>query len=144
MWNFGNHFRGILRTLASFAGDRYLIFYCGSWILIRATRKLGYPIPILNNWLTDFIFVPLICYIALSIGHLLLGRNRTPLFYPLYQVMILSSVVSIVFEILLPDYTTYNTGDPLDAISYFLGGFFYRYIHQTSVERRITGRNAGS
>lgn len=109
--------------------DSFTIFYIFSWFLIRGFRQAGEPIPILNNWLTDFVFVPLLVHFSYVFSYYLKLNNEKRK-YPLYQIITISLYTSLVFEWLAPIYSNYNTADWIDVIMYFAGGFFYYYIHQ--------------
>jgi len=128
--------RSFLRPLTILVFDRYFIFYCCSWIAVRFTRKLHIPIPILNNWLTDFVFVPLIAHVSLVIGSLIFKLDGT-FKYPLYQILSISSLTAVIFEGILPYYTPYNTADFYDALVYLAGGLFYYFVHQHYTTKNI-------
>lgn len=121
--------RNVVYSLVYILIDKFFLFYCFSWIIIRITRKGDIPIPYLNNWLTDFVFVPLIAHIAFVSGNVILRLSK-PYTYPLYQICIISFLTSILFEGILPLYTPYNTFDSADIGMYFLGAAFYYYSHQ--------------
>ncbi len=128
--------RGVFRSLVLLIVDSYFVFYCCSWFLIRYTRKLQIPIPVLNNWLTDFVFVPLIAHISLVIGSLAFIPNGA-FKYPIYQILSISLLSTIVFEGILPYYTSYNTADFYDVLAYFAGGIFYYFVHQPHTSKKI-------
>lgn len=123
-------------SLAKDFFDPFTIFYIYSWFLIRSFRQAEIPIPILNNWLTDFVFVPLLAHFSLTLSYYL-GLNPKKISYPLHQLIIISLYTSIVFEWLAPMYSNYNTADWIDVIMYFAGGLFYFYIHQPYSLRRL-------
>lgn len=129
MRRFGYAYRGFFRALIYLLDDRYFLFYCFSWFFIRLTRISGHPIWVLNNWLTDFVFVPLVIHVAQSVGIYVLGRSM-PYRYPLYQILLISLITSYIFEYLMPVMTDYNTADGWDVAMYFAGGIFYCYLHQ--------------
>ncbi|KKO90431.1 hypothetical protein AAW12_15120 [Sphingobacterium sp. Ag1] len=83
----------------------------------------------MNNWLTDFVFVPIIIHFSSIIGSFVFNNNKAH-GYPLYQIWTISLLASILFEWIMPKYTSYNTGDIIDVLAYFAGGLFYFYIHQ--------------
>ena len=128
--------RSLFRSLIFVILDRYFVFYCCSWILIRYTRKLHLPIPLLNNWLTDFVFVPLIAHISFALGSVIFTTNGT-FKYPLYQILSISLLSALVFEGFLPYYTDYNTADFYDVLAYFAGGVFYYAVHQNHASKKI-------
>lgn len=120
---------GVFRTLIYLLFDRYFVFYCLSWCTIRVLRKHDVIIPYINSWLTDFVFVPLVAHFAHVVGLVLL-RLTVPYKFPLYQLLALSALTSVVFEYIAPMYTPYNRADWGDVIAYFLGGVFYCCVHQ--------------
>lgn len=128
--------RSIFRSLIFIALDRYFIFYCCSWLLIRYTRKLQIPIPLLNNWLTDFVFVPLIAHVSFVLGSFIFTTGGT-FKYPLYQILSISLLTALIFEGFLPYYTHYNTADFYDVVAYFAGGMFYYFVHQNHTSKSI-------
>lgn len=133
MWNFSNLTSRLLCALISILSDKLIIFYTLSWCLIRYTRWHHNPIPYLNNWLTDFVYVPIICavshWIFLHLAPIQYARTK----YPLFQILILVIFVSIVFEFIMPNVTEYNTYDLGDILSYLIGGLFYYIIHQNYI-----------
>lgn len=137
MWNVSNVNSTIIRALNYFFIDPFFVFYCFSWFLIRFTRQSGHAIPYLNNWLTDFVFVPLIIHASYIVGYFLL-RLKKPHIYPLSQILLLSLIVSVVFEYVMPKYTTYNTADLGDVLAYLLGGMFYFCVHQKYSFNRLS------
>lgn len=128
--------RSVFRSLIFITLDRYFVFYCCSWLLIRYTRKLQIPIPLLNNWLTDFVFVPLIAHVSFVLGTLIFKPDGT-FKYPLYQILSISLLIALVFEGILPYYTHYNTADFYDVLAYFAGGIFYYFVHQNHTSKKI-------
>ncbi len=126
----------VFRSLIFIILDRYFVFYCCSWLLIRYTRKLQIPISFLNSWLTDFVFVPLITHISFVLGSLIFMPDGT-FKYPLYQILSISLFISLVFEGTLPYYTHYNTADFYDVLAYFAGGMFYYFVHQNHTSKKI-------
>ncbi|SEF76702.1 hypothetical protein SAMN05421877_102359 [Sphingobacterium lactis] len=129
MWNDRHVNRRFLRALNLFLNNPFIWFYALSWIIIRYTRNQGTIIPYLNNWLTDFVFVPLIAHVAYVVGYFLI---QLPADYkiPLGQLLVMAGLTTVIFEVLCPIYTTYNTADPIDALCYFLGAIWYYAIHQ--------------
>jgi len=130
MWRLSYAHRSFFRALIYLLDDHYFQFYCISWFLIRFTRTSGHPIPVLNNWLTDFVFVPLIIHVAQSVSLCILGTSK-PYRYPLFQILLIPVLTAYIFEYIMPRITHHHTSDIFDVVSYFAGGLFYRYIHQT-------------
>lgn len=143
MW--GNSYvdRHFLCALVKVLFDRFFIFYWLCWFFIRFTRVQHFPIPLLNNWLTDLVFVPVIIHISSVTGSFLFN-NRIPHGYPLYQIWFMSAIVSLLFEWLMPHYTDYNIGDPYDVVAYFIGGLFYFLVHQPHYIGKGPANTAGN
>lgn len=118
----------IVRTLVTLFFDFYAFFYIASWFLIRYTRINESPIPYLNNWLTDFVFVPLVIHFSQVIVFTLLGFAQNKV-YTLLHMLAFALYVSLFFEIIAPKITSYNTTDYLDIVAYFSGALFYYYVH---------------
>jgi len=109
--------------------DGLFLFYWACWFFIRFTRLSGVPIPPLNSWLTDFVFVPIIVHFSAVAGSFIFNRGRA-YGYPLHQIWLISALASLLFEGIMPHYTDYNTADIYDVIAYFAGGLFYYLCHQ--------------
>lgn len=116
--------------------DPLVWFYVFSWFLIRWTRSTGDIISFLNNWLTDFVFIPLICWFTQVFLLSLYRYRQVDVKFALWHILVLSTFVSFVFEYLAPKVTSYNTSDYIDVFFYYLGGLFYYYVHQDLVLKR--------
>lgn len=130
MWCYSNVNRRFLRSLSRELFDDLFIFYWFCWFFIRFTRANHFPIPFLNDWLTDFVFVPIIIHCSSIVGSYVFNNGRAH-GYPLYQIWIISFFTSLLFEWIMPQCTTYNTGDIADVAAYFTGGLFYFCFHQS-------------
>ncbi len=130
MWCYSNVNRHLLRSLSKELFDGLFIFYWFCWFFIRFTRANHFPIPFLNDWLTDFVFVPIIIHCSSIVGSHVFNNGRAH-GYPLYQIWIISFFTALLFEWIMPQYTTYNTGDIADVVAYFAGGLFYFCFHQS-------------
>ena len=122
-------------TLVRELVDPLYIFYWSCWFLIRFSRQAGTPIPLVNGWLTDFVFVPVVVHFALVLGCILFNQGK-PFSFPLIHILCYSLLTSIVFEGIMPHLTDYNTADWRDVVAYFAGGFFYYLVHQPWFVRR--------
>ncbi len=141
MWTFSDVGSRIIRTLRIFFLDPYFLAYCLSWIIVRYSRTAGNPIPFVNNWLTDLVFIPLIAHFAFCLGFLLLDLKKG-FSFPMAQLFALAFMCSIFFEYLSPKFTDYNTADIFDVCCYFLGALFYYFVHQPFNNRKLTKEEA--
>lgn len=125
-----------IRSLVILFFDRYSLCYMASWFIIRYCRNSHTPIPILNNWLTDFVFLPLVIHFSQVIVILAFGYSNKTI-YSLRLMLIYAMYVSIFFEYFAPKVTSYNTADWMDVLAYFSGAIFYKYIHLPHLIKKI-------
>lgn len=92
------------------------------WAIIILLRKNGIFIPVINNYCTDFITVPMYCYLIEYIMNSLLRFQWKPDFK-----FVLTSILylSFLFEVLCPKLSPLFTGDISDVLAYFVGGILY-------------------
>lgn len=140
MRNFSNCVSSFFCSLVADLFDGLFIIYWLCWFFIRFSRLTGNQISFLNGWLTDFVFVPIVVHFSLVLGNHMSGKNSIHK-YSLLQILTFSLYTSLVFELLLPRITTYNTGDWLDVVTYFSGGIFYFYIHQNIYIKKLRTRS---
>lgn len=95
------------------------------WLLIIQFRKNGIYIPVINNHFTDFITVPMYCYLIEYIMNGWLGFRWKPDFK-----FVLTSVLYLflLFEVICPRLSQLFTGDILDVLMYFVGGMLYYFF----------------
>ncbi|WP_109693899.1 hypothetical protein [Chitinophaga deserti] len=99
------------------------------WSIIHGFRALGYPIPILNGYLTDLLAVPVMIHIALLFTRRFLVQD--PSFrYPFSWILFISAYVSLVMEVVVPHFSPAYTADGWDAVVYFAGGICYHITGQ--------------
>jgi hypothetical protein len=96
------------------------------------------PLPWLNNYLTDFLFVPVVAHISLSFTRIFIVRNGS-YFYPVTYLLFISFYSAVVFEYIMPKIAASYTSDIGDVWAYFLGGIFYYYAHQRKKTLRENG-----
>lgn len=100
-----------------------------AWCMIHGFRAIGYPIPILNGYLTDLLAVPVMVHIALLFTRRFLVRD--PAFrYPFSWIMFIAAYVAVVMEVVAPHFSPVYTADGWDAVAYFAGGICYHMIGQ--------------
>lgn len=115
--------------------DRLFVVYCSCWLIIHIGRWSRRPIPYLNSWLTDVVFIPVIAHIALVFTRRYIVRN-TAYRYPLSYLLLAALYVSVIYELVFPRFHFHSVGDPLDVISYFGGSLFYFFVHQDEIARK--------
>ncbi|MEG0928059.1 hypothetical protein [Chryseobacterium sp.] len=92
------------------------------WVAIVLLRQNHIYIPVINDHFTDFITVPMYCYLIEYMMNALLGfRWKPDLRFVLTSVIYLS----FLFEILCPKLSKHFTGDIFDVLAYFTGGMIY-------------------
>lgn len=99
------------------------------WVAMILLRKNGIFIPVINNHFTDFITIPMYCYLIEYIMNSLLGfRWKPDLKFVLTSILYLS----FLFEVLCPKLSPLFTGDIFDVLAYFLGGMLYYFFKISS------------
>ncbi|UCA61966.1 hypothetical protein KB553_10715 [Chryseobacterium rhizoplanae] len=97
-----------------------------AWLIIILLRKNGIFIPVINNHFTDFITIPMYCYLIEYIMNSVLTLHWKPDFK-----FVLTSVIylSFLFEVLCPQLSSLFTGDLVDVLAYSVGGILYYFIN---------------
>lgn len=102
-----------------------------AWGLIVLLRQTGIYIPVINNYFTDCITVPMYCYLIEYLMNNVLGYHWKPdLKFVLTSVLYLS----FLFEILCPRLSGNFTGDLFDALAYSAGGMVYYFMKVKPLE----------
>lgn len=101
-----------------------------AWLLIIQLRKRGVFIPVINDYFTDFITVPMYCYFIEYIMNVWLKLRWKPDFK-----FVMTSVLylSLLFEVICPKLSKLFTGDIFDVLMYFLGGMLYYFFKIQSI-----------
>lgn len=96
-----------------------------AWLVMILLRKNGIFIPVINNYFTDFMTIPMYCYLIEYIMNSLLGFQWKPDFK-----FVLTSVLylSFLFEVLCPKLSFHFTGDIFDVLAYFMGAMLYYFF----------------
>lgn len=114
----------------------WFIAGCLVWLMIKATRVLGAPIPWLNSYFTDFFAVPVITNTGLWLQRVFIIKNNYYVLSPL-QVVFMVVYISLLFEGVLPLISKTYTADWMDVLLYCIGGlFFYFVMNKPVVEVR--------
>lgn len=113
------------------------------WAGIILMRCNSICIPFINDHFTDFITVPMYCYLIQYIMNVVLGYHWRPdLKFMLTSVLYLS----FLFELLCPKLSDLFTGDILDVLAYGAGGLIYYFFSVKNrsakdPENKKTGRS---
>ena len=94
------------------------------WGFIVVLRKNGIYIPLISNYFTDFITVPMYCYLIEYIMREIGSYSWKP---DLKFVVTSWVYLSFLFEVLCPALSDLFTADILDVLAYFLGGAGYYF-----------------
>jgi len=91
-------------------------------------QKLKIPLPnIINNYANDFLIIPIVLSLCLYV--LQYTRKNKNYRLPIFIIVYLCSTYAIFFEFFIPKTLIRYTGDFIDVVLYFLGGFWF-YILQ--------------
>lgn len=111
--------------------NKKLVFFCsfsfllGTLIYCLQKNLILLP-PLINNYLNDFLIIPIVLFICLII--LRWTRNDKHLSLSLPIILYLCAMYSVLFEFILPGYLERYTQDYIDIILYFLGGFCFYFL----------------
>lgn len=101
-----------------------------AWGVIVLLRRSGIYVPVINDYFTDSITVPMYCYIIEYIMNSILGYQwKSDLRFILTSVFYLS----FLFEVLCPKLSVRFTGDVFDVLAYFTGGLVYYFFSVKSL-----------
>ena len=104
---------------------------CLLWGIVHVGRYIHHPIPFFNDHLTDFIAVPVMAHLALTVTRRFIVRDDTYT-YPLSYLLFIALYVSVIFEGVLPRLSSRYTSDWWDVAAYFGGSLFYYFYHPKS------------
>lgn len=90
------------------------------WVFIHVARYIHHPVPLLNGYLTDILAVPVIAQLCLWATRRFVLRNPEYT-YPFWYYLFMAGYLSIVFEWILPHWSSRYTSDAWDAVAYFAG-----------------------
>ncbi|PXW15294.1 hypothetical protein C8D70_105158 [Chryseobacterium sp. CBTAP 102] len=103
------------------------------WGIIILLRRSGIFIPVINDYFTDCITVPMYCYLIEYIMNSVLNYQWKPdLKFMLTSVLYLS----FLFEVLCPKLSTSFTGDFLDVLAYSVGGTGYYFFAVRQIHKK--------
>jgi hypothetical protein len=108
--------------------NKKLTFYCiasfflGLCIYIFQRFKVYLP-KIINNYLNDFLIIPIVLFVCLLV--LRKVRNNLKLTLNLPVILYVCLLYSILFEFVFPKYLARYTKDYIDIILYFAGGLIF-------------------
>lgn len=100
-------------------------------LAIYIMQRLQLPLPtIINNYANDLLYIPLVLgAIEFIIRRL---KKDSSFILPFGFVVFLAISYSFYFEYFLPKVNCRYTGDWIDVILYFAGGFVYFFIGSTN------------
>ncbi|WP_306353122.1 hypothetical protein [Flavobacterium sp. '19STA2R22 D10 B1'] len=108
--------------------DIFFTGYCLLWLVVHLLRHIKQPLPFFNSYLTDCIAVPVIAHIAIIFTRKFVVKNQHYT-YPLSYLLFIATYTSILFEWIMPQFSSKYTADGLDVLCYFGGALFYYFIH---------------
>lgn len=113
----------------------------GLYVLIRFWRTSTYAIPDwINGYITDLICMPVVLMICLAFVRLI--KSNSEIIINKWLIGFLCIEYAILFEWILPQRSSIYTGDWLDVVMYFLGGFIFYFIQpilkKKNLEKQIS------
>lgn len=127
--------RRSVRAIAKQLFDPFFLAYIAVWLTVHGFRYFHYPLPYLNGWLTDFVFLPAVAHFTRTCTRHFVLQGRQ-FIYPLHWLIMAAVYCGLLCEWILPKYVHHMAGDLLDALAYIGGAFFFYYIHQKNDRTR--------
>ncbi len=105
----------------------YFPLFCLTAAIVLSLQKMSAALPEwTNNYLNDFLCMPIVLFIGQFTVRKLKRNNALRLPWPL--ILTLTLFYSIYFEYYLPSFNLRYTADFLDIILYFLGSAFFYFM----------------
>ncbi|WP_299366922.1 hypothetical protein [Winogradskyella sp.] len=101
----------------------------GVSIYIAQKQNIDLPL-IVNNYVNDFLIVP-IC-LTISLVLLRFTRNDEDYYLRFYHVLYLALFYAVLFEYVLPQFYERYTSDRVDIMLYFLSAMLFYYLQRKS------------
>lgn len=120
--------------------NAWFVACCLIWLVIITSRKTGHPIPFLNGYLDDVIAVPVIANLGLWFQRVFVIKSNYYVLAPAHVIFIVI-YISVVFEWLLPCYSSTYTADYWDVLLYIIGGIFFYMVMNKPVTRLSSQRH---
>ncbi len=99
--------------------------------LIYGAQRLNMELPaIVNNYVNDFLIVPICLTISLTV--LRITKNEPHFYLRLHHVLYLAIVYAILFEFILPKYYKRYTPDAVDVVLYMFSAILFYYLQRKS------------
>lgn len=105
----------------------WFVVGCITWIIVFITRKIGYPLPLINGYIDDAFAIPVIANLGLWFQRVFIIKNNYYILAP-WHIIFIVIYVSLTFEGLLPILSKTYTADWIDVLLYILGGIFFYYV----------------
>ena len=107
----------------------YFLFSVITGTLIYFAQRFSFPLPrIIQFYVNDFLIVPII--LTVSLYFLRWSKNNASYQIPLWIVLYLSGLYTIIFEVFLPRFHPRYTADHIDIILYFASGFIFYMLQK--------------
>lgn len=104
------------------------------YLIVRIGRLGAYNLPeLINNYLTDFICMPLI--LTLCLVGVRLAKQLPQFILSPSMIISMTAFYSVLFEYLLPMQSIQYTADGIDVVMYFTGAAFYWAYWRFAISR---------
>jgi len=107
--------------------EKYFILSIVLYAIVQLSRHYEFYLPeFLNNYLTDFLCMPIVltlCLFGIRVIH-----KKEHLELNGFMIISMTLFYAVLFEFILPKYSTNYTADPLDVMMYFFGTLFFWVI----------------
>jgi len=97
----------------------FLIIFCLNRYWLRPTGNV-----ILDGWLNDLLCLPILLELVQFSMRIIVRKNYT---LSIFQMIVSIVYCSVLFEFILPQYSTIYKSDIIDIFCYAIGGFTWNF-----------------
>ena len=134
---------GWAKTYSLSLSNLYFIIFSISASIIYALQMANFPLnPLLNNYLNDFLCMPIVLFICQHAVRLF--RSDTHFQMPIALILSLCFVYAFYFEYYLPLKYVRYTADYIDVFLYFFGGVCFYLLERFNIRYKKSQRKFDS
>lgn len=101
-------------------------------------KVFGLALPVLDSYLDPLLCMPILLSLFLAERRWLFRKSNAYVL-PKGEVLGLVLILTVLFEVGFPAFSTQFTGDVWDAVAYVIGGlFFYKVLNRNKIDKKTS------
>ncbi len=118
----------------------YFLLFSFLYFMIQCARYFNIETPkVINNYLTDFLCLPIVLSICLFGVRFFKSDQNLKLSF--WMVFVIFLQYAVLFEFVLPKYSDLYTSDAYDVVAYGVGALFFLIIQNQEKKRDLNFSN---